>query len=303
MSKKIESITYYCNFNMGDLHAVRSLIRYVIKTFPNLKHKLRHQHGEKVLRDLDIPVYWAPYKEQFDLRGHYTEYGILNFNVQILCHNRKFFQQTSSTITTLYNIFNQTLEEVFDHSIPDKNPINFLPSIRYGCYDIKNIDKLTIPDKSVLFCNNQFQSAQGVNFDMDALLMNLATAYPDIQFYVTNSSNVRASNIMYMKDITGEIGNDMNEISYLSTKCKVILGRNSGPHTYCFVKENLLNPKKSFITFAPPSPLYGMIPEKWANFGVSALTTEDERAQFFNVPENDDNIRFSKISAVLEKIL
>jgi hypothetical protein len=302
MSKKIESITYYNNFNMGDLHAVRSLINYVIKSFPELKHKLRHQHSEKILRDLNTPLYWAPYKEKFDFRGYYVEYGILNFNVQILCYDRFYFQRSSSTITTLYDIFARTLKDVFKHTISG-NPIDFLPQINYKWYDITNIDKMTIPEKSVLFCNNEFQSEQGVRFDMDALLQQLANAFPDVSFYVTNKSHIEASNITYVNDITGDIGNDLNEISYLSTKCDVIIGRNSGPNTFCFVKENLLNPNKIFITFAPPSPLYGMIPEKWCDFGVSAITTPGNRAQFYNIPENDDAIRFSKIFNIFQKII
>jgi hypothetical protein len=181
--------------------------------------------------------------------------------------------------------------------------IDYLPTIRYGWYDIKNIDQMTIPPKSVLFCNNDPQSEQGVKFNMNTLLLELANAFPDVSFYVSNKSDVEASNIVYVNDITGDIGNDMNEISYISTKCKVIIGRNSGPNTFCFVKENLLNPNKIFITFAPPSNLYGLIPEKWADFGVSALTTSDKRAQFFNIPENDNTTRFSKIFDILQKNL
>ena len=37
-------------------------------------------------------------------------------------------------------------------------------------------------------------------------------------------------------------------ISFISTKCDIIIGRASGPFCYCHVKENLLDKNKTFIS-------------------------------------------------------
>ena len=34
------------------------------------------------------------------------------------------------------------------------------------------------------------------------------------------------------------LSSNLNEISYLSTKCDLIIGRSSGPYTFCIVEEN-----------------------------------------------------------------
>ena len=300
MSKNITGITFYNNFNNGDLHVVRTLIRHVIKTFPEFKYKLRHPNNEKVLKDLGIPLYWHQYKEKFDLRGYYLEYGILNFNVQALCHNRQFFDRGGSfTIHTFYNIFAKTLLEVFKYKMPE-NILDFLPYIDYELYDIQKLKLLNMSGRNVLLCNNNPLSEQSTKFDMNNLLSNIVNLFPDINFYVTNKlDGFEKQNVFYISDITGNIGNDLNEISYLSTKCDIIIGRYSGPHTFCYVKENLLNTKKTFVTFCPPSMLYGLIPEKWCDFGVRSITSQT--SNFLNIPENDDSIRLSKIIKILEK--
>lgn len=308
MSKKIIGITFYSNFNNGDLHAVRSLIRYVTKTFHGYDYKLRHPNDEKVLKDLNIPLYWDNYidlnnmKVKFDFRGYYQEYGILYFNTQVLCHDRQFFDNGGSfTISAFYNIFAKTLKDVFNHKMPNRI-LDFLPQINYDAYDIQYIKNLCMTDKNVLVCNNDPKSEQATKFDMNVLLEQVVDKFPDIAFYVTNKHTLDRPNVFYVNDITGDIGCDLNEISYLSTKCNVIMGKYSGPHTFCYVRENLLNPQKTFVTFSPPSPLYGSDPSKWCDFGTSAITTSGEHANFCNIPENNDEIRISRVCEILKNL-
>lgn len=301
MSNKITCLDFFNNFNNGDLHVVRTLIKYVMKTFPGFNYRLRHPNDVKVLKDLHIPLYWKTPPAKFDYRGYYQEYGILNFNTQALCHDRQFFDKNSFTIVTFYNIFAKTLLDVFKFKMPERI-LDFLPQVDYNVYDIKNLKKLDMSGKNVLVCNNIPLSEQSTTFDMNDLLKQIVTLYPNIHFFVTNKATLESPNISYVSDITGDIGNDLNEISYLSTRCDCIIGRYSGPHTFTYVRENLLNPKKMFVTFSPPSSLYGMTPEKWSDFGIQSLTTPDEHAQFFNIPENDDGIRVSKLWTILEKL-
>lgn len=306
MSKKINSIVFYSNFNLGDLHAVRSLIRYVTKTFHGLDFKLRHPNNEKVLKDLNIPLYWNNYidlnnmKLKFDFRGHYQEYGVLYFNTQVLCHDRQFFDNGGSfTITAFYNIFAKTLKDVFNHKMPTR-VIDFLPQINYDVYDIQYIKNLHMTDKNVLVCNNDPKSEQSTKFDMNVLLEQVVDKFPDIAFYVTNKHTLDRPNVFYVSDITGDIGCDLNEISYLSTKCNVIMGKYSGPATFTYTRQNLLDESKKFITFCPPSSLYGYNPLDWCDFGISKLT--NEHAKFYNISTNNDEIRITEVCKILSNM-
>ena len=42
---------------------------------------------------------------------------------------------------------------------------------------------------------------------------------------------------------------DLNEISYLSNYCDLIVGKNSGPFVYTLTKENFKNSNITFISF------------------------------------------------------
>ena len=43
---------------------------------------------------------------------------------------------------------------------------------------------------------------------------------------------------------------DLNEISYLSTCCDVIIGKNSGPFVFCETKDNLMDERKKIVSFS-----------------------------------------------------
>ena len=63
--------------------------------------------------------------------------------------------------------------------------------------------------------------------------------------------------------------NDLNEISYLSTFCDVIIGKESGPFAFCTIKDNLMNENKTFINFCDRNDWvwfpYGNCKYKWSN--------------------------------------
>jgi len=100
--------------------------------------------------------------------------------------------------------------------------------------------------------------------DMSDLLNPLANKYNDITWLCTKKFNTTESNILFTDDIIKDNdlydfnapwhdrqqnNCDLNEISYLSRFCNVIIGKNSGPFVFCETKENFNNPDKTFISF------------------------------------------------------
>jgi hypothetical protein len=55
--------------------------------------------------------------------------------------------------------------------------------------------------------------------------------------------------VKYTGDIIKVENSDLNEISYLSTFCDIIVGRSSGPFTFSNVKENIFDGNKAFLCF------------------------------------------------------
>jgi hypothetical protein len=56
-------------------------------------------------------------------------------------------------------------------------------------------------------------------------------------------------NVVFTNDIIKSNECDLNEISYLSTFCDIIVGRNSGPFCFASTKNNLKDPNKTFYAF------------------------------------------------------
>lgn len=301
---KIKNVVFRCFFNNGDLHLVRSLIRYVTNILPNLSYQLTHPQSVKTLGDLSIPLLWndpSNYRK-FDNRGYHIEGETLIMNVQYLAFNGYFFNQFGPTIMTVWNIFNKTLKEVFNIELP-KDYSLFLPKIDYSYYETDVIDSIISKNqrsKNILICNNLFESKQAIDFDFDNVISTLSHSFPNYTFYVTNTSNIINENIVHLYNRTKSfVGGNLNEISYLSTKCNVLMGRNSGPHTFCYVKENLFDHKAIFVSFSDKSPLYGDVPEKWIDFGIRSFTDKDKCAKFYNITTKKDRKRTEQLCQII----
>lgn len=308
MRKKFDSIVFRNYFNNGDLHCARSFIKYISTTLREYLYKLNHPRSEKTLADLNIPLYWKSHQipRTFDNRGYHVEYNTLFINTQYLAYDGMYFNKYSCTPFTLWHIFNRTLQENFGIELP-KDIKLFLPEINYHCgkYEIDKVDEMLsradFPVR-VLICNNEFESEQGLRFNMDRMIEVLANTYPNYLFLTTNATNAvcDGSNLFRVDKIIGDCnGNNLNEISYLSTKCHIILGRLSGPNTFCFVKENMMNTNKKFITFCPPSPLYGMNTDMWTDYGSHVYLAKYQRAQFYNITETDERKRYTQICELM----
>lgn len=112
---------------------------------------------------------------------------------------------------------------------------------------------------------------------MQSIIETLAVKYPTDTFVATELFETTMSNI-YFTDSIFQKNCDMCEISYLSTKVNVVVGKNSGPFTYANTKQNLQDPTKKLVCFShkPEDTLpYGL--DFAANFTFSD-TTDDTTA-------------------------
>lgn len=141
--------------------------------------------------------------------------------------------------------------------IADKiKPItHYIPTINYSKYSIENIEKYfsNNTQRHVLLCNNKVASSQAPNDPMNSMIEQLAGRFADTTFIISNKNDLeeilKKDNIVYAQDIIKDatIDFDMNEISYIGTKCDVIVGRSSGPYVFSITKNTTHS--KQFICF------------------------------------------------------
>ncbi len=86
---------------------------------------------------------------------------------------------------------------------------------------------------------------------VNELLGSMAARHPDLLFICTSPyPGMAAKNIAFSQYLIGDPpwGRcDLNETAYLGTYCDVIIGRCSGPQSFCYNTDVLLDPTKTLI--------------------------------------------------------
>jgi hypothetical protein len=215
-----------------------------------------HSMNPAVLADMDIqyePMVNMPHKARYlDLGdtlmintwiGSYFGHGITyDFECTL-----RFTHQMYARIFDLIN-------QVFPGTGMVLGPVDsYIPFVNYGMVNKRDVNNFLIanPRKRVLFSNGPCHSGQcEYNGDMRELIEAVAAKNPLVTFVATHTFNTQAKNIKFTSDIIDQsVGCDLNEISYLSTHCDLIIGRNSGPYCFTVTDTNVTNPDKTFFAF------------------------------------------------------
>jgi hypothetical protein len=132
----------------------------------------------------------------------------------------------------------------------EKDVSYYHPTIDYTYYQLDGINNFLnnhLDQFKVFISNGQPRSGQSFISDLNGVVEKLADDFKTTAFILTDDSKrIDKPNIFYTSDITG-VKEDMNEISYLSIFCDIIVGKSSGPYIYTLVKENLSDQFKIYI--------------------------------------------------------
>lgn len=168
--------------------------------------------------------------------------------------------------------------------------VDMLPTTDWSFYDIMAAKDFVKNKKDiVLFCNSRTASCQtrnsGIEFMVDTI-NEIAQRNPLTTFVCTQRipTNNFYNNIFFTDDIFANVkGGDLNEIAYLSTYCKMIIGKSSGPYTFCHVKDNIMREDCIFYCITDRQSdclLYDFFDSKSSNYH---FVGRDERAAEFTI--------------------
>lgn len=246
------NVVFYNDYHNGDIHYSREFIKDIMKKY---KGTFSYYLNSKVVKDYDII-------KDIDINivdtipseiSEESQISIINdtiyINTWVGQRKRYFVNKYGINLEANYQIY----KEIYRHlNIDIEVDMNFyVPSIDYEYFETKKIDKFLDNKKDkvkVLISNGEIMSAQSEKFDMNLFIGKISKLFPDVLFILTDSSKrINEKNIFYTDDIIKSKKNDLNEISYLSTFCNVLIGRSSGPYAFSMVKENLFDEKKVII--------------------------------------------------------
>lgn len=131
------------------------------------------------------------------------------------------------------------------------NPLDYVPEINWMRYDTDKANDFIKSHigKRHLICNGVVRSLQSNLDNLSSSIEAVASMFPKDHFICTEKFETQLKNICFTQDIFN-LSNDLNEISYLSTLCDTIVGKNSGPFMFTHVKENINNQNKIFLAMS-----------------------------------------------------
>lgn len=261
-------IVFFNHFHNGDIHVSRGFVRKIIgkvrESDPTVTFSYAHKNDPSLLSDIDglgfTTINGLVKNEHV---GRHQVGTTIYVNTWYAQQNFRFMNSLGITFDCLYSIFDDHCRNLFNFSLQDisSNPADFFPYIDYAKFNLTRTAQwiASHPEKKVFVSNGSVLSGQADNFPMTPLIEKIALSYPDYTFILTNVENghCRLPNVHYSSNIIGCGNRDLNENSFLSTHCDMIIGRASGTFTFAFVKENLFIRYPKFICFsnldAPPN--------------------------------------------------
>lgn len=274
----MSKIIFFQHYHNGDLFACKEYVRNIKNLLPNIEFEYQHKNHQDALLDLKIK------QEYLKLTDEYQNKKFIEENSQTLYintwtgafpnKNTKFGPNPIGIKIMFTEIFNK-INEFFKCNITVNPDLNYYtPTIEYSNFYLEKINNfLKNSNKKILISNGSPKSGQSFDWNMEEIINELAVKYKNILFICTEKIYSKYSNVLFTEDIIKKEKNtnltnswnknycDLNEISYLSLYCDLIIGKNSGPYIYCMVKENIYNSKKIILSFNSKerdSLLYGI---------------------------------------------
>ena len=261
-------IIFYNNYHRGDLHFSRSFVEHtvlaIVKNYPNTEFLYVHQNSPDTISDI-VNVREVSNSEINFPPNNQVSHGIDENGDKVIAINtwvgsNDFFREDCGCCfvgnqklwSTIWSILDQEHGVVV---VPPDNWEDVLPKINYDSYSYCSFidDHLReINDKyqkKVFVSNGVVLSNQAINFDFDPIIQRASQNHPDCVFYLTDDTGLDAPNIYKTRELIKKDGCDLNENSYLSRSCDVLIGRASGPFAFACCYENFMDKNKTFCIF------------------------------------------------------
>lgn len=298
---------FFNHFHNGDIHISRGIVSKIIekvKAFqPNSEFFYAHSNDLCLVKDIpnltSIPLKSIQIKDEYsnlqNIQGYTT---ISTWYAQ---QRHKYMNTYGMTIDCLYAALDQTCQQLWNFSLQNISTdiADFFPTIDYSKFEISNAQGWLSRNhsKKIFVSNGNSLSGQAVNFHMTPIIYDIAKNHPDKLFILSNKDTctLNLPNVEYSSDIINKTtGNDLNENSFLTTFCDVIIGRASGAFSYAWTRQNMLERQVKFITFCTPSVVINPPYKYWSSSLFSSKI--DYSAEFVVSGETDSKKVFDIIN-------
>ena len=263
------SLYFFNNFGNGDVFWNVPYIRDIASQLEEHEIIYLHRKSPRLLLDKNFKVGQSPFNI-FQAPTPYKTFKDNNnyfFNTHVgayfdVFQDDKSFNTTLPSFHKLFTLVYQQVNQVCNTDLTIHDLEYYFQDIDYSFYRTQPIDNFfenTLFARKILICNGPALSGQcqGYNGDMKDIIETLANKFSNDLFLCSAKFNSKLDNVIFCDDIIGHDLNNhnLNEVSYISTKCDIIAGRNSGPLCLCSTKKNMFDESKRMIIFGSPEEM------------------------------------------------
>lgn len=259
----MKKIVFFNHWHNGDIFAGKGWIQDIISQYPQLEYGYAHSSHPDVLRDLGLHhthIDHLPFLDQFQRLVESDAHVFVN--TWIGCwgndHGVMLPGEQHANWPSLHRMFTETYKLLNEFNgmqlVMDPTITKYIPQSDWTMYNKAAADAFVerhAGKRMHLFCNGPVRSSQSLLTNMQNIIDTLAAKNPSDIFICTTRDRWPSEhgNVVFTDDIFQQEC-DINEIAYLSTKCTIIAGKNSGPYMFTHVRENILDPAKIFVSLS-----------------------------------------------------
>lgn len=257
----MNKITFFNHFHNGDLHISREFVRKIMQRVHSINSDITfsyaHNNDPCLLSDIPNLAYENLNSLGLNQFENLTVRGETVFiNTWYAQQNYRYMNIHGMTLDCLYEAFNDSCKALWSFGMEElsNDPSLFIPTIDYSKFYINNAQAWLAqhPQKKIFVSNGLAMSGQATNFPMAPIISELAQLHQDKIWILSNQEGAGylPPNVVYSKDIIKKpAGSDLNENSFLTTFCDVIVGRASGAFSYAWTQQNMVQRKVKFVCF------------------------------------------------------
>lgn len=253
----MKKIVFFNQFHNGDCFLGKNYVRAIQQHLPDIEYAYAHGNHPDILKDLNLQHLTLddiPAMDRMTRVAVSKDGDTVYINTWVGCWQGTLFPYGEHiNYLRLHAIWAEYFKYLKIEQHWKTNPNEYLPEIDYDKFHGINLAEAWVNEHNrprILLCNGVAKSGQSRVSDLHQCVDALSNTYKDIDFILTQKLDLERSNIYYTDDIFNGLESDINQIAYLAQYCNVIVGKNSGPFSYCQNKQNLLNENLTFFNLS-----------------------------------------------------
>jgi len=253
----MENIVFFNHWHYGDLFSTRGWVADIKRQLPQSTFYYAHKKNPRAIIDLVETLDDENNTAVLDGINQWNRFGSDDDTILINTWVGSYMGLWANTHPSYIShqriigeCYNNIRQQFGINLKLSDNVWDYVPQIDYSVFNRATVDNNTkFANNTYLFCNSEVASKQSSMNNMQKIIEHIAANHSKDTFVATEKFETNLNNILFTSDIFSDQC-DLCDISYLSTKVNLIIGKNSGPFTYANTKDNLLDANKIFVNFS-----------------------------------------------------